>query len=267
MRYYFELFENLRNLYYDKIEDLDFYEGYFAELYDTFEVSENERNIYLNEAFQCGKEVLELCCGNGRMSVIMAENGFNVMGYDISEDMLEKFQHRKIKLPRSIQRRLNYQKADIFNLEYIHKYDVIILPATTICILADEESKLKMLLKKLYECLNPNGSFIFDYRTGLMDHKYKTELLTIADKNEESTSFTLIQEFINYKEGRAIGNFYTQTTDCKGVFRNYITSTNKKIIQDKFIQDILNECGFQIQNLHKVNVDNTMCNFVVAKRK
>ena len=41
-------------------------------------------------ASQCGGSVLELCCGNGRIAIPLAEQGFQVKGIDISDSMLQE---------------------------------------------------------------------------------------------------------------------------------------------------------------------------------
>ena len=68
----------------------DIYSGAFAAYYDTLPASEDEIEAYTKEAFSCGRDVLELCCGNGRLTAEFAARGFYVDGVDLSADMLAR---------------------------------------------------------------------------------------------------------------------------------------------------------------------------------
>jgi ubiquinone/menaquinone biosynthesis C-methylase UbiE len=45
--------------------------------------------FYLSEAIEGGGRALELGCGTGRLSVLLAQNGIGVVGADLSTSMLE----------------------------------------------------------------------------------------------------------------------------------------------------------------------------------
>ena len=76
----------------------DIYSGAFAAYYDTLPASEDEIEAYTKEAFSCGRDVLELCCGNGRLTAEFAARGFYVDGVDLSADMLARLEKRKSRL-------------------------------------------------------------------------------------------------------------------------------------------------------------------------
>ena len=247
MKEYFGAFREFKELYSDSIIEVEMYDMPFSSFYDTFPVEMDEIEFYTFEAQQCGKDILELCCGNGRITIPLAKKGFNVDGYDISIDMLKHLEEKANKLSKSVRKRINCSYGDIFNIEFKKKYDFIILPATTICILADDEEKVIKLFKKINSALKDDGSFVFDFRTDLINSKKtKTEIVALTEKTNSYKSLILYQEFNNYIAGRSIGNFYMQIENENGEFNKYITSTNKRIIDHQTIEKLAKESYFYI---------------------
>lgn len=73
---YDELFGDIHTLalLYDReIIYTDVYSNVFAKYYDTLPRESFECDNYLDEAYCCGKRVLELCCGTGRLTTIFAK--------------------------------------------------------------------------------------------------------------------------------------------------------------------------------------------------
>ncbi|MCP4162985.1 MAG: class I SAM-dependent methyltransferase [Deltaproteobacteria bacterium] len=265
-QYYFEMFNELKDLYSEEIIELDFYEGKFAKLYDTFPIVNDEFDIYISEALQCGKNVFELCCGNGRLTIPFAKYGFNIDGIDSSEDMLQCLDERKKLLPKTIQKRINCVQGNIFEAEIDKEYDFIFLPATTISILADDEGQLIKLFSKMYDILNDNGSFVFDSRDEIDKKRRKSDIFTKTDKQTDCKSLTIFQEFFSYINGRTIGNFYSQVEDGKEIKR-YITSTNKKIITEEFVKRVAEKSSFEIYKKLNSSHDDSNVTFWVLKKK
>jgi SAM-dependent methyltransferase len=60
----------------------------FAEYYDGDHDFTQDIGFYLDYARNCGSPILELACGTGRVLVPLAEAGCEILGLDISENML-----------------------------------------------------------------------------------------------------------------------------------------------------------------------------------
>jgi 2-polyprenyl-3-methyl-5-hydroxy-6-metoxy-1,4-benzoquinol methylase len=60
-----------------------------AEIYDAmnggFEIG---GRFYLDLALECGNPILELACGTGRLTIPLAEQGFNITGVDITPERI-----------------------------------------------------------------------------------------------------------------------------------------------------------------------------------
>ena len=113
--------------------------------------------------------ILDLGCGTGDITYLFAKDGYDMIGIDISFDMLniakEKNNHEKIL----------YLNQDMREFELFGTVDVIYSALDCVNYITDKRD-LKKVFKLCKNYLNPNGIFIFDINTG---YKYKN----ILDKN------------------------------------------------------------------------------------
>lgn len=63
--------------------------------------------------------LLDLCCGNGRISVLMAKRGFRALGVDISEPFLEDARRKAEE--HGVSDRVTFLKGDVRRLQQIVK--------------------------------------------------------------------------------------------------------------------------------------------------
>lgn len=71
---------------------------------------------YLEIASQTKGDILELCCGTGRIAIPLADAAHNVTGVDMSQGVLEQFQNKLNNLSSEIKNRINIIKQDITQL-------------------------------------------------------------------------------------------------------------------------------------------------------
>ncbi|WP_412988250.1 class I SAM-dependent DNA methyltransferase [Pediococcus siamensis] len=100
---------------------------------------------------------LELACGSGRLAVKLLQKGYQVTGFDLSEEMLSladaHAQKAQVKLPLI--------QGDMLDLSELGQYDVVSCFADSICYLPDEEA-VQTCFAEVYAHLNSNGKFLFD---------------------------------------------------------------------------------------------------------
>lgn len=111
-------------------------------------------------------EILELCCGSGRLTIPLANDGFNITGVDNSKSMLEQ---AKIKAKYD-KLEITFIEADIRNLDLNTKYDLIFIPFNSIHHLYKNQDLFKTfkVVKKhlkddglfILDCYNPNIQYI-----------------------------------------------------------------------------------------------------------
>ena len=107
-----------------------------------------------------GSAMLELGCGDGRITQTLAEAGRLVVGLDNHLGMLAQAKDRRSQLSQVLQSRLDYRFADIRDFNINTVFDYVIMPFTTVFCL-DEEGR-SACFKCAFNHLKPGGLFVFD---------------------------------------------------------------------------------------------------------
>ena len=157
----------------------------FAAVYDTFmdNIPYEEWAEYLIELL---KEyhindglVLDLGCGTGNMTELLAEAGYDMIGVDNAEEMLEIAMEKREKSGRDIL----YLLQDMREFELYGTVKAIVSICDSVNYITEEEELLEVF-KLANNYLDPKGVFIFDFNT---IYKY-SEILgnqTIAEDRED----------------------------------------------------------------------------------
>jgi 2-polyprenyl-3-methyl-5-hydroxy-6-metoxy-1,4-benzoquinol methylase len=111
-------------------------------------------------------QILELCCGTGRLTIPIAKEGYTITGVDYTRTMLEQATVKAGEEGLSI----TFIEADIRTLDLPEKYDLIFIPFNSIHHLYQNNdlhqafTAVKKHLKKdglfLFDCFNPNIQYI-----------------------------------------------------------------------------------------------------------
>lgn len=157
----------------------------FASVYDTFmdNVPYQEWGEYLQGLLkEYGVDnglVLELGCGTGSMTEVLAEAGYDMIGLDNSEEMLEIAMEKRTQSEYDIL----YLLQDMCEFELYGTVKAIVSVCDSINYVTEEEELLQVF-RLVNNYLDPNGVFIFDFNTL---YKYKEVLgsQTIAESREE----------------------------------------------------------------------------------
>lgn len=161
--------------------------GSFASVYDIFmdNVDYNDWAEYLTERLkEYGIEdgiVLELGCGTGVMTELLAEAGYDMIGVDNSEEMLGEAIEKRGESGHDIL----YLEQDMREFELYGTVRAIVSVCDCMNYITEEE-ELLTVFKLVNNYLDPDGVFIFDMNT---TYKYK-ELLgstTIAENRDEGS--------------------------------------------------------------------------------
>ena len=157
----------------------------FAEVYDTFmdNVPYEEWADYLEDRLkEYGVKdglVLELGCGTGSMTELLAEKGYDMIGVDNSEDMLEIAMEKRIESGHDILYLLqNMQEFELYGT-------VRAIVSVCDCVnYVTEKNELQEVFRLVNNYLDPQGIFIFDFNT---EYKYREVLgdQTIAEARED----------------------------------------------------------------------------------
>ncbi|MBV9469635.1 MAG: class I SAM-dependent methyltransferase [Abitibacteriaceae bacterium] len=111
------------------------------------------------------QRVLELACGNGRVTVPLAEagarEGFDVVGLELVPEMLEAARKRQEEASSAAQERLSLAEGDMRTWKAEQPFDVIVTPCSSVCHLLTLEDQLAAW-RCAYENLLPGGRFVVD---------------------------------------------------------------------------------------------------------
>lgn len=157
----------------------NFAKGYFSIMKDTLQ---NDFFCYYKkifEKFNINPElILDLGCGTGDITYLFAKENYDMIGIDISYDMLN------IAKENNSHKNILYLNQDMREFELYGTVDVIYSSLDCINYITDKRD-LKKIFKLCNNYLNPDGLFIFDINT---EYKYKNVLdnKTYIYDNEEA---------------------------------------------------------------------------------
>ena len=110
--------------------DLEWYKSFFgpeylkiyAHVFGEEESYEQARFVQNILKLKQGNELLDLCCGQGRISIPLARNGIVVTGLDFSKDLLSIAQCEALKSGVKIKT----VEADMRDIPFDNKFDAVI---------------------------------------------------------------------------------------------------------------------------------------------
>lgn len=158
----------------------------FAQVYDMF-MDNVDYPAWSKYLIQLLKEyqvedglVLDLGCGTGNMTELLAKEGYDMIGVDNSEDMLEIASEKRAESGLNIL----YLLQDMREFELYGTVKAVVSICDSINYILEEDD-LREVFSLVNNYLDPKGMFIFDLNT-----KYKYEQMgetTIAENREEAS--------------------------------------------------------------------------------
>lgn len=221
---------------------MDAYTG-FAAVYDMFmdNIPYGEWCTYLEGILkEYGVEdglVLDLGCGTGKLTRLLAGDGYDMIGVDISEDMLEIAMEHQAEEGGEIL----YLLQDMREFELYGTVRAVVSICDSMNYLMEYED-LVQVFSLVNNYLDPKGIFVFDLNT---PYKYQ-EILgeqTIAE-NREDGSFI----WENYYDEEEAVNEYDLTLFIReedGRFRKYEETHYQRAYPLKTVKMALKEAGME----------------------
>lgn len=125
--------------------------------------------------------VLDLGCGTGSLTELLSDSGYDMIGVDNAEDMLEIAMEKKLESGRDIL----YLLQDMREFELYGTVAAVVSICDSMNYILEYED-LVQVFSLVNNYLDPNGVFIFDLNT---EYKYRNILgeSTIAENREESS--------------------------------------------------------------------------------
>lgn len=168
--------------------------GEFARVYDMFmdNINYEEWASYLKDRLAeydiTDGLVLELGCGTGTMTELLADAGYDMIGVDNSEEMLAEAMEKRVESGHDIL----YLLQDMQEFELYGTVRAVVSVCDSLNYITEEEELLEVF-SLVNNYLDPDGVFVFDMNTV---YKYQEILgnTTIAE-NREDGSFIWENEY------------------------------------------------------------------------
>lgn len=134
----------------------------FARFYDwTYACHVQDIPFYLRLATRAGSPLLELACGTGRLTIPLARAGFEVVGLDLSEEMLRIARAKLKQESPEVRRRVRLLHGDMTGFRVERPARLAFVPFSSIFHLHTREQR-QACVGCAYEALAPGGLFLVD---------------------------------------------------------------------------------------------------------
>lgn len=143
---------------------------WFEDWFNTSEYLEvykhrNEQDAELHINFILSKielipnsSIIDMACGAGRHSILLAKKGYNVTGIDISEILLSE----AVRNVNGENLNIEFIKSDIRQFNANKKYELALNLFTSFGYFEKDEENF-LVFEKAFEFLNDSGFFVFDF--------------------------------------------------------------------------------------------------------
>ena len=226
---------------------MEAYSG-FAKVYDLFmdnipyeEWTNYVKELLAEEGIKDGI-LLDLGCGTGSVTELLAKAGFDMIGIDNSEEMLDIAMEKRYESGLDIL----YLLQDMREFELYGTVKGVVSICDSMNYILDDEDLLDVF-KLVHNYLDNDGIFIFDmntmykYREILADH-------TFAEDREES-SF-IWENF--YDEEEEINQYdlslFVQEED--GRYRKYEETHLQRAYEQETVEALLKESGLELLHVY-----------------
>ncbi len=140
---------------------VDFFRNDYLEVYDhQFTAVRAEKEVaFAEKALQLkvGTRVLDLCCGQGRHSVLLARHGFQVTALDLNSSYLELAQQAAVTASVT----LDTIAGDMRQIPFQNHFDAIVNMYSSFGYLESEADDLRVL-ESAANALKPRGRLLLD---------------------------------------------------------------------------------------------------------
>jgi len=184
--------------------------------------------------------VLELGCGTGNMTRLLAGKGYDMIGVDNSVDMLEIAMEKKEEEGQDIL----YLLQDMREFELYGTVRAVVSVCDSMNYITEEEDLLEVF-RLVNNYLDPGGIFIFDLNT---EYKYEEILgdTTIAEDREDASfiwdNYYDPEEQINEYD---LALFVPVEKDGETLYRKYEETHYQKAYSLEKVKELLLKAGME----------------------
>jgi SAM-dependent methyltransferase len=148
----------------------DWYKSWFStqdylELYkhrDNTDASKIVSLIFNHINLPEGSSVLDLACGNGRHSVLLAEKGMKVTGIDLSDYLISQACSKKLTDYKDFAENLSFEIRDMRDIDHENNFDMVVNLFSSFGYFEDDKENEKVI-NSISRSLRKGGYFVLDF--------------------------------------------------------------------------------------------------------
>ena len=220
----YEKFAQVYDLFMDNID----YEGW-AEY-----VTDRLREYEITDGL-----VLELGCGTGTMTGLLAGKGYDMIGVDNSEEMLAEAMEKRVESGQDIL----YLLQDMREFELYGTVRAVISVCDSVNYITEPE-ELQEVFRLVNNYLDPKGVFIFDFNT-----RYKYEEIlgdrTIAENREECSFIWDNYYYEDEKINEYDLSLFIETDKDSGLYRKYEETHYQRAYTLEEMKELIRKSGLE----------------------
>ena len=191
--------------------------------------------------------VVDLGCGTGTLAEMLFQEGYDIIGIDNSEAMLEKAMEKRDASGSEIL----YLLQDMRELSLYSTVGTVVSVCDSVNYVLEEEELLQVF-SLVNNYLFPGGVFIFDFNT---DHKYREVIGdAVIAENREDCSFI----WENYYDPETRINEYDLTLFLRrdgGLFERVTETHLQRGYEPSEIQTLLEQSGLEVLLMRDADTD------------
>ena len=214
----------------------------FSEYYDELmeDARYPQRCQYILDAakrhnHQLGK-TLDLCCGTGSLTLLLAKSGVDVFGIDGSVEMLSVAFQKSLEQGEHIL----FVNQRMQELELAEKIDTCVCTLDSINHLTDE-SDVQKTFDGVAKYMNTGGLFIFDVNTVF---KHRNVLADNVFVLESERVFCVWQNFLRENDVVDVSLDFFEEED--GVYHRSGEGFSERAYSDEALREMLVKAGFEV---------------------
>ena len=210
---------------------------------------------YMAAARLVGGTILDLGCGDGRLAVRLAREGFAVVGVDRDTAVLHRLQSRRDRLPWATRWRIAVHRADYAedDLAGAGRFAMVMMAGATMAAIPPELRAA--FLKGLRGVLEPGGCLALDYcehdPARLALEPVRKFNLTIERRNGLSSLVSVTQRF---SDGIEQIVYDSSELGSDGGMRRHLSTTTKHVISERDLRSSLAAAGWRVERNLRTSV-------------